>query len=236
MLLEGEILCGVERESEHLLHGPKIATHPLLFAARQLPLPTLRPSLQGSQEPYRRAHRSPSPHHRVHLQPVVEASRECPEAVPRCVMSLYSGVEVVRIILRPRLLGLLRAEPRARRQDSVEHTRGEALVEDQRLSCSTRDEITRRVLSCVQDYIRHGLWLVDRWDAHRFDAELGASLIEERGVYGPRHHLGHADGPFLVLEFYSQGLKKPVYAVLGGSVGAVEREGALGFDRGDVYQ
>src|ERR671910_2514870 len=48
LLPEGETLCGDERESEHLLHGPKIATHPRLFAARRLPLPTLRTSSQGN--------------------------------------------------------------------------------------------------------------------------------------------------------------------------------------------
>src|SRR5215211_1587071 len=174
----------------------------------------LRPSLQGSQHSQGCAHRSPSPHRRVHLQPVVEASRECPEAVLGRVVSLYTGVEVVRIILRSRLLGLLRAEPCARRQDSVEHARGEALVEDQRLGCSSGDEITYRVLSCVEDHVRHSLRLVDRRHAHRLDAELGTPLVEEGRVYGSGHHLGDADGPSLLPELDAKSLKKPVYAVL----------------------
>ena len=70
------------------------------------------------------------------------------------------------------------------------------------------------MLGGVQDHVRHGLWLVDRRDAHRLDAELGASLVEERRVNGPWHHLSDADGPSLVLEFYSQGLEEAVYAVL----------------------
>ena len=55
-------------------------------------VPVLRPSSQGGQEPQRRARRSPSPHRRMHLQPVVEAPRERPEAVLGRVASAYRGV------------------------------------------------------------------------------------------------------------------------------------------------
>src|SRR3712207_9541611 len=101
---------------------------------------------------------------------------------------------------------------------------------------SLHDALPIWVLGGVEDYVRHGLRLVDRRDAHRLDAQLGAPLVEERRVYGPGHHLRDADGPSLVLELHSQGLQEAVDAVLGGPVGAMEREGALGFDRGDVDQ
>src|SRR3712207_3577299 len=106
----------------------------------------------------------------MHLQPVVKAPRECPEAVLGSVMPLYGGVEVVRILLAPRLIGQLGAETSPRREDRVEHARGETLVDDQSLGATPRDEVTRRVLSGVQDYVRHGLGLVDRRYAYRLDA------------------------------------------------------------------
>jgi hypothetical protein len=85
-------------------------------------------------------------------------------------VSPYWAVEVVRIILGSRLVRLLRAETRSRRQDSVEHARGEALVEDQRLGRSPGEQVPRRVLGGAQDYVRYGLWLVDRRYADRLDA------------------------------------------------------------------
>src|SRR5215203_2713608 len=104
------------------------------------------------------------------LQPVVETPGKCPEAVLRGVVPYHWAVEVVRIILGSRLVGLLRGESRPRRQDGVEHARGEALVEDQRLRCSTRDEVAHRVLGGVEDYVRDGFGLIDRRDAHRLYA------------------------------------------------------------------
>src|SRR5215213_7822334 len=138
----------------------------------------LCPSSQGTKEPKRCARRSSSPHLRVHFHPVVEASRERPETVLGRVVSAYRSVEVVGVALGPRLVGLLRAETCARCEDGVEQARREALVDDQRLGRSPGDQVPCRVLGGVQDYVRYGLRLVDRGDANRFHAELGASLVK----------------------------------------------------------
>src|SRR5215212_7195966 len=62
----------------------------------------LRPSSKGSKEPQRRhARDNPSPHPRMHLQPVVEAARERPESVLGRVVSLYRSVEIAGVPLRP---------------------------------------------------------------------------------------------------------------------------------------
>ena len=95
--------------------------------------PILRPPSQGDQQSQRRASRSPSPHHRVHLQPVVEAPRERPEAVFGRVVSPYRGVQVVGVLLGPRLVSLLQGESCPRRENGSSMRGGEALVEDQRL-------------------------------------------------------------------------------------------------------
>ncbi len=196
----------------------------------------LRHSSQGCQDSQRRTGDDPAPHQRVHLQPVVEAPRERPEAVSGRVMSLYRAVEVVRIILGPRLVGQLGTETHARAEDSIHQTGRKTLVDDQGLSGAPGDEIASRVLGCVEDYVRHGLRLVDRRDAYRLYAELSTPLIEEGCIYGPRHHLGHADRPSFMLELHPQRLQKAVYSMLGSPIGAVEWERALGLDRGDVDQ
>ncbi len=56
--------------------------------------------------------------------------------------------------LGPRLLGLLQAESRPRREDGVGDALAEALVEDQRLCGTPGDEVSHRVLSRVEDYVR----------------------------------------------------------------------------------
>ena len=89
----------------------------------------LGPSSQDTQESQRCSHRSPSLHCWVHLQPVVETSRERPEAVLGLVVSSYRSVQVVGVVLGPRLVGHLGAETRPRCEDGVEHARGEALIE-----------------------------------------------------------------------------------------------------------
>jgi hypothetical protein len=137
----------------------------------------------------------------MRLPPVVEAPRERPEAFLRHVVFSYRGVQVIRIVLRPWLVGFLGADTRSCCEDGIKHERGEALVDDQHLGGAPGDEVACRVLGGVEDYVRYGLRLVDRRDAHQPDTKLGAPFVEEGGVYGPGHQLRHAYGLSLLLAF-----------------------------------
>jgi hypothetical protein len=75
----------------------------------------LRPCPQDTQECQRRARRGSPPHRRMRLQPVVGAPPQRPEAVFGRVVASYRSVQFVRVLLGPRLVGLLGREAGPRR-------------------------------------------------------------------------------------------------------------------------
>ena len=98
------------------------------------------------------------------------------------------------------------------------------------------DDVARRVLGGVEDGIGDDPGLVGRGEPRGLDAHLGERLVEERGVDHRGHHVGHAYGPPVAPQLHAQRLEEAVHAVLGGAVGALERHGAPGEDRGDVHE
>src|SRR5215212_6692102 len=73
----------------------------------------LRPFSQGTQGPYRHARHSPSLHHRMHLQPAVEAPRMRPvsEGSLYGVVAIYVLEEIVRGVIGFGLARVMNLEP-----------------------------------------------------------------------------------------------------------------------------
>src|SRR5215218_9409942 len=173
----------------------------------------------------------------MQLQPVVEAPRMRPvsEGSLHGVVAVYGFEEIVRGVLGfglARVMDLETPNP----EENVHQPRRESLAEDYRLGRAPDEQIPRWVLGGMEDGFGDDARLVDRRRSDRLDAQLGARLVEEGRVYRRRHHLGDADRQLLAPELHPQGLEEAVYAVLGGAVGALERDRTLGAHRGNVDQ
>src|SRR5215216_6369178 len=87
--------------------------HPRIHFVKGSLVLVLRPFSQGTQGPYRHARHSPSLHHRMHLQPAVEAPRmrTVSEGSLYGVVAIYVLEEIVRGVLGFGLARVMNLEP-----------------------------------------------------------------------------------------------------------------------------
>src|SRR5215208_5218917 len=160
---------------------------------------------------------------RVGVQPGEVAPRYClfAEFSFRPILPLHRCENPIWIRGGFWLFGHLGAESPSHHY-GVHHTRREALGQDHALASSAGQYLPGRLLGAVEDRIGHDARLVDRREPLGLDAQLGASLGEERRVDGRRNDVGDADAvPPLLQELDTQRLQEAFYAVLGGAVGAL---------------
>src|SRR5215212_8445424 len=131
---------------------------------------------------------------RVGVQPREVAPRHCLIAKFSFhpILPLHRCEESVWICGGFRLLGHLRAETSANHY-GVHQTRREALGQEHALASSASDYLPGRLLSAVENRIGHDPRLIDRGEPLGLDAQLGASLGEERRVDGRRNDIGYSD-------------------------------------------